>query len=188
MNNAILVKNKNLISHITSCAFLFRKDKITPIRRRTTSFNWGHTEVTVASYSTFWKKKQNKKKKQSSIITTMIPLSVLRLCWGFVYRFFEKRCRKKQVTESFYLQMEQSIWLRPAELCIHFMTYHRFQTVFSRRSLAFLCLWPLCFLLVEALLNFICWNFILISTRDESFEIPVAFDNSTQALHLLHEW
>ena len=25
----------------------------------------------------------------------MIPLSVLRLCWGFVYRFFEKRCRKK---------------------------------------------------------------------------------------------
>ena len=53
MNNAILIKNKNLIGCITSRAFFFGEYEITAIRRGTTSFVWGHTEVTVTSYSTF---------------------------------------------------------------------------------------------------------------------------------------
>ena len=51
INNSILVENKNLIGCITNRAFLFGEDEITAVRRGTTSFIWGHTEVTVTSYS-----------------------------------------------------------------------------------------------------------------------------------------
>ena len=85
-----------------------------------------------------------------------------------------------------------------ADRAEHLITSHRAVYSFHDISSVSDCYWSplfgifvfmaLCFLSVEALLNFICLNFILISTRDESFEIPVAFDNSTPALHLLPDW
>ena len=51
INNSILVEKKNLIGCITSRAFPFGEDEKTAVKRGTTSFVWGHTKVTVNSYS-----------------------------------------------------------------------------------------------------------------------------------------